>query len=116
MVLVHIFTYKTFVPDHTASFAALVESYDLSYKSLFIYLRPLLSQKVTLRHDFVNNRSKTLSFKIPWITKGGFFSESAMCFSNLQKNIFPKTILNLKFKFQAQDCFLEYFNFGDFEI
>ena len=33
--------------------------------------------------------------------KGGFFSESAMCFSNLQKNIFQKTILDLKFKFPA---------------
>ena len=31
--------------------------------------------------------------------KGGFFSESAMYFSNLQKKIFQKTILNLKFKF-----------------
>ena len=45
-------------------------------------------------------------------TKGGFFSESAMCLSNLQisKNIYSKkTIMNLKFKFQAQDSFLEYF-------
>ena len=36
--------------------------------------------------------------------KGGFFSESAMCFSNLQisKNkMFQNTILNLKFKFPA---------------
>ena len=36
--------------------------------------------------------------------KGGFFSESAMCFSNLQfsKKTFQKTILNLKFKFPAK--------------
>ena len=47
--------------------------------------------------------------------KGGFFSESAMCFLNLQisKKIFQKTNLNLKLKFQAQDRFLEYFYFGD---
>ena len=51
-------------------------------------------------------------------SKGGFFSESVICFSNLQKKIFQKTILNLKFKFpannskvkfQGQDSFLEYF-------
>ena len=49
------------------------------------------------------------------IAKGGFFLESAMCFSNLQRNIFQKTILNLKFKFRTQDSFLEYFfwRFGD---
>ena len=58
--------------------------------------------------------------------KGGFFSESAICFSDLQiskKKIFQKTILSLKFKFptnntllllvekfkfQVQDSFLEY--------
>ena len=36
--------------------------------------------------------------------KGGFFSESTICFfrsPNLQKKIFQKTILNLKFKFLA---------------
>ena len=44
--------------------------------------------------------------------KDGFSSESATRFSNLQtskKNIFQKTILSLKFKFQVQDSFLEYF-------
>ena len=35
--------------------------------------------------------------------KGFFFSESAMRFSNLQKKIFPITILNLKFKFPANN-------------
>ena len=50
--------------------------------------------------------------------KGGFFSESAKCFSNLQiskKEIFQITILNWKFEFQAQGSFLEYFfwRFGD---
>ena len=35
--------------------------------------------------------------------KGGFFSESALCFLDLQisKKIFQKTILSLKFKFPA---------------
>ena len=32
-------------------------------------------------------------------TKGGFVSESAMCFSNLQKKIFQIAILSLKFEF-----------------
>ena len=44
-------------------------------------------------------------------TKGGFFSESAMCFSNLQiskspnlqKKLFQSTILNLKFEFPANN-------------
>ena len=48
--------------------------------------------------------------------KGGFFSESAIRFSNLQRKIFQKTILNLKFKFQAPDSFMEYFFGGDWEI
>ena len=61
--------------------------------------------------------------------KGGFFSESAIRFLDLQiwkKKKIPKTILNLKFKipaqnsimfmggnfkFQVQDSFLEYFLF-----
>ena len=61
--------------------------------------------------------------------KGGFYSESAIGFLDLQiskKKIFQKTILNLKFKipahniilfwawnfkFQVQDSFLEYFFF-----
>ena len=38
------------------------------------------------------------------VTKGCFYSESVIHFSNLQK-----TILNLKFKFQAQDSFEENF-------
>ena len=41
--------------------------------------------------------------------KGGFLSESAMCFSNLQfsrKKIFQKTILSLKFKFPAKNTLL----------
>ena len=36
--------------------------------------------------------------------KGGFFSESPICFSNLQKNI-QITILSLKFKFVVY-CFI----------
>ena len=39
-----------------------------------------------------------------------------MCFSNLQRKIFQKTTLKLKFKFQAQDSLLEYFYFEDLEI
>ena len=48
------------------------------------------------------------------VTKGCFFSESVMKFfqiSKSQKEIFQKTILTLKFKFQAQYSFLEYFIF-----
>ena len=37
------------------------------------------------------------------MSKGGFFSESVIRFSNLQKKIFQKTILNLKFKFPANN-------------
>ena len=38
-------------------------------------------------------------------TKGGFFSESAMRFLDLQisEKIFPKAILSLKFKFPAKN-------------
>ena len=41
--------------------------------------------------------------------KGGFFSESAMCFYNLQisQKIFQKTILNLKFEFPANNSILQ---------
>ena len=42
------------------------------------------------------------------LAKGVFFLESAIRFSNLQEKILQKTILNLKFKFQGQDSFLEY--------
>ena len=75
--------------------------------------------------------TKTIEFVFSF-TKGGFFSESAMCFSNLQTSKSPnlknkniqKTILILKFecccftaiggkfRFQVQDSFLEYFYFG----
>ena len=44
--------------------------------------------------------------------KGDFFSESAMCFLDLQEY----TVIGRKFKFQAQDSFLEYFHFGDLVI
>ena len=37
------------------------------------------------------------------IGKGGFFSESWIRFSNLQKKIFQKSILSLKFKFPANN-------------
>ena len=59
-------------------------------------------------------------------TKGGFF-QKVRCVFQISKKDTPKTILNLKFKFpansytviggkfkfQAQDSFLEYFYFGD---
>ena len=62
-------------------------------------------------------------------TKGGFF-QKVRCVFQISKKDTPKTILNLKFKFpansytviggkfkfQAQDSFLEYFYFGDLEI
>ena len=44
--------------------------------------------------------------KIFFHPKGGFFSESAICFSNLQiskKKYSKKNILNLKFKFPANN-------------
>ena len=49
--------------------------------------------------DFMGNR----------ISKGGFFSESVIRFfrsPNLKKEIFQKTILNLKFKFPAKNTLL----------
>ena len=69
------------------------------------------------------------TFRQVWPVKVACFSESAMCFSNLQtskKEIFQITILKFKFKFpannskqtfksQAQDSNLEYC-FGDLEI
>ena len=39
--------------------------------------------------------------------KGGFLSESAICFSISKKKKIQKTILNLKFKLQVQDSFSE---------
>ena len=56
----------------------------------------------------------------PIPTKGGFFSESAICFSNLQKKYskklswtwnlnFPPITVNNKFKFQVQNSNLEDF-------
>ena len=44
-----------------------------------------------------------LNFQICDLTKGGFYSESAIRFSNLQKKILQKTILSLKFKFPANN-------------
>jgi fucose 4-O-acetylase-like acetyltransferase len=48
-----------------------------------------------------------------YLCKGGFFSESVIRFSNLQKILFQKTILN--FKFQVQDSFwnIILWRFGD---
>ena len=74
-----------------------------------IFLAYIESDVQNLR--LINGRFLTIS-------KGGFFSESAMCFLDLQisKKIFQKTILSSKFKFQVQDSFLEYIFFGDLEI
>ena len=84
----------------------------------------------------IQTRPRYLQSCLPWrpciVTpaKSGFFSESAMCFLNLpitkkkyskklswtwNLNFPPKTVNN-KFKFQAQDSFLEYFYFEDWEI
>ena len=38
-----------------------------------------------------------------YVLKDSFFSESVIRFSNLQKRIFQKTILNLRFKFPANN-------------
>jgi len=45
------------------------------------------------------------------ILKVAFFSESAMCFSNLQNKIFQVAILNLKFKFSANNSKQQTANF-----
>ena len=74
-------------------------------------IKILNGHKIVCSHlkspDFIH---KSGNFEMQWskarTTKGGFFSESAMCFSNLQKNIFQKTILELKFKFPANNNFL----------
>ena len=69
-------------------------------------------------HEFLNSmRTCTMGSKYLWSciwhftphpVKGGFFSESAMKF-------FHFTVIGGKFKFQAQDSFLEFFflRFGD---
>ena len=50
------------------------------------------------------------------VPKGVFFSEKAMCFSNLQKSIFQKTILNLKFKFPANNSKVLLAGYLNFEL
>ena len=62
--------------------------------------------KVNKITHWSHNEIKFLSSKV------AFFSESAIRFSNLQmykKKYLKKTILSLKFEFQVQDSFLEYF-------
>ena len=73
------------------------------------------------------SRTSFCCFLLQTGSKDGFFSEIAMCFSNLQKKYsnslswtwnlnFPSITVNNNFKFQAQDSNLEYFYFGDLEI
>ena len=61
---------------------------------------------IFMRSSFLpKSQSKiTEIFALP--SKGGFFSESEMCFSNIQKKIFQKAILNLKSKFPAKNTLL----------
>ena len=47
----------------------------------------------------INNWVPILGAVLELPAKGGFFSESAMCLSNVQKKLLRKTILDLKFKF-----------------
>ena len=70
-------------------------------------------KKEKVREDHLEEKSKSDKIQIvndktelSDIAKGGFFSESAMCFfksPNLQNNIFQKTILNLTFNFHANN-------------
>ena len=46
----------------------------------------------------------------------GFFSGSAMCFLNLQKEIFQKAILNLKFKIPAHNSKMLWAGISNFQI
>ena len=46
------------------------------------------------------------SLQIGNISKGSFYSESAIRFSNLQNKIFQKTILDLKFKIPAHNSIM----------
>ena len=58
----------------------------------------------------------TYKYSIVQSTKGGFFSESAIRFSNLQiskKKYSKKLSWTWNLKFQVQDSSLEYFFFGD---
>ena len=54
------------------------------------------------------SRIQEIEKKNTGVPKGGFFSESAMCFLNLQisKKILQKTILSLKFKFPTNNTLL----------
>ena len=92
-------------------------SKDTSKSGMFI-VRELLLWSFKCRHSKLVsplNSKWRLQLARVWnstiVTKGGFFSESAICFfksPNLQKKIFQKTTLSLKFKFLVQDSFLEY--------
>ena len=95
-----------------------------------MYLKVAFFQKVRCVFQFSKSLNKNNLYPYyRWL----FFRKCDSFFKspNLQKKIFQKTILNLKFKFpakkhftviggkfkfQAQDSFLEYFFFGDLEI
>ena len=68
--------------------------------SIILYLYNQTSESASMR-------DKKFKLQLVMIrSKGCFFSESAICFSDLQiskKNIFQKAILSLKFKFPAKN-------------
>ena len=61
-------------------------------------------QNCSWMHILIQKVVKTVLYYIP--PKRGFFSESAIRFSNLQKKIFQKPILSLKFKFPYNNTLL----------
>ena len=65
--------------------------------------RPFKCSKCPLRYK---NKVSSFIYYISTCIKVGFFSESVIPFSNLQKKIFQKTILNLKFKIPAHNIIL----------
>ena len=74
----------------------------------------LLKTRAMLVSKTVNTLHHCLLF-----TKGGFLSESAIRFSNLQiskKEIFQKTILNLKFKIPAHNSIMLWAGILNFKV
>ena len=72
----------------------------------YFLFRMALKRRIDFLLEVDPSQKKQLNMIHPvknvWLVgKGGFFSESAMCFSNLQisKKLFWKTILDFKFKF-----------------
>jgi hypothetical protein len=90
-----VFFYENYLP--------ILEKFGMNSKRIPNYL----VSPVGILQEFLKNVDKK---QTATAIKGGFFSERAIRFSNLQiskTKIFQKTILGLKFKFQVQDSFLE---------